>query len=209
MNTQIARTLPVAEGGPNAYARQLHVAFPLVLEELTVLNKAAAIAYVQLYDTARKIAVPITGSAVEPDNHYVVETGHGFQNGDAVTLTGVTGGPLTGYLYNIDATHISTHATRAEALVGANPDVPPSAAETGVLDLTSNLALVPEEFPLAAAANAPSNFHRMTVPRQFNQGLYLRGVTAGGGTTVSGADLKFAPRYRRLPVLAATPAYLD
>lgn len=191
---------PADEGGPRAYAKDMSLNRNVLLESLTVVSKAAAAVYIQLFDTPRKYAVAITDSDVG-DADYTVTTGHGFQNGDGVTLTGITGGPYAGYLFNKSATKISLHATRAAALAGTGAIAPPNDTETGTVSLTSDTTSAPvsEEYPLAAAADAPANVLSITNAR-FKRGLYVRAVTAQNGSTlISGDDIKFTPRYRTGP----------
>lgn len=200
---------PADEGGPQAYAKELLLNRNLFLESLTAVNKGSSTVYVQLFNSARKLAVPITDSSVG-DTSWTVDANHGFVTGDAVTLTGPTGGPFTGYLRNIDSTTFSLHDTRADALSGDNPVAPPNDNEIGELDLTSNKTSAPvaEEYPLLAAANAPSNVFSLTNAK-FGKGLYVRAVTAINGSTLIGAaDVKFTPRYRTYPITNAV-TYAD
>lgn len=192
---------PADEGGPLAYGKTFLLPRNVVLESLTWVNKGATAAYIQLFNSPRPVGWPITNSSVGGSSFEVV-AGHGFVNGDAVTLTGITGGPFSGYLYNIDATHISYHATRSDALTNTDPIAPPNDTETGVLDLTSNItgAIVAEEYPVLDVASAPSNVGSLTTAK-FGRGLFVRAVTAAAGSTlISGDDVKFTPRYRTHPI---------
>lgn len=203
---------PADEGGPLDWAKDFIIPRNVLLESLTWVNKSAADIYIQLFDVPRKMDVAITGSAVEPDNWFVVETGHGFQDGDEVTLALAPGGTVNGWLHNIDATHISLHTSRAEALTGTTPEVPASAAETGTLNLSSLVTTppVPEEYPVLMASSAPSNVGSYTNAR-FKRGLYVRAVTAvDGDTKIASNDVKFTPRYRTGDIITpASVAYLD
>lgn len=199
---------PADEGGPQDWAKDMLLPRNCHLQSLTAVNKGAADVYIQLFNSPRKVNVPITDSDVG-DTSWTVPTGHGFQNGDNVTLTGPTGGPLAGYFRNITATTFSYHATRADALSGDDPIAPPNDGETGFLDLTSNLGLIPEEYPVLMAASAPSNVLSLTNAK-FGAGMYARAVTAvDGDTLIAAADVKFTPRYMTGPITGPLPAYLD
>lgn len=185
------------QGGPLAYAKEMLIPKPTLLACCTAVNKGASACYIQFIDSPRKLAVPITDSAVVAATY--TAPGHQFVTGDAVTLTGITGGPFAGYLHVIDADTFSFHESRADALAGSDAVAPANEGETGTLDLTSNLAAppVPEEYPLAAAASAPANVMSLLNAR-FHRGLYVRAVTAiNGSTLISAADVKFTPRHRQ------------
>lgn len=191
---------PADEGGPLDYAKEFLIQRNVQLESLTCVSKSASACYIQLFDTPRKMDIAISDSDVG-DATYTLTTGHQFVNGDKVTLTGITGGPFTGYFRNVTATTFSLHNTRAEALAGTDAIAPPNDGETGTVELASVTASSPisEEYPLAAAADAPSNVLSLTNAR-FKRGLYVRAVTAQNGSTlISGDDIKFTPRYRTGP----------
>lgn len=193
---------PADEGGPLAYGKSFLLPRNVCLESLTWVNKGATGAYIQLFNTPRPVAWAITNSSIGL-TEFTVTTGSGFVNGDAVTLTGVTGGPLTGYYRKgEDDTTFSLHATRADALSGTDPIAPGANGDTGTLDLTSNITSAPvaEEYPVLAEPSAPANVGSLTNAR-FGRGLYVRAVTAASGSTlISADDVKFTPRYRTHPI---------
>lgn len=186
---------PADQGGPLDFAKEMLLNLNTLLESLTVVNKGSA-CYVQIFDSPRKLAVPVTDTVAL--SGLITAPAHGFQTGDRVTFTGIAG-LTSGYIQNASVDTIYVCSTRALALAGALPDLLPSGdGDTGFLDLYSNLASppVPEEYPLAAEASAPSNVLSYTNAR-FRRGVYARGVTAiNGSTLIAAADLKFTPRYR-------------
>lgn len=192
---------PADEGGPLAYAKQFLLPRNVALESLTWVNKGASGAYIQLFNSPRPLAWPVTDSDIGAES-FTVTAGHGFQNGDYVTLELATAGTVSGYLYNVDATTITLHANRADGLSGSGPVAPANDNETGTLDLASNVTSAPvaEEYPVLNEASAPANVGSLTNAK-FSRGLYVRAVTAAGGSTlISGDDVKFTPRYRTHPI---------
>lgn len=189
---------PADEGGPQAYAKELILNRNVLLESLTAVSKAAAMCYIQLLDTPRRMNVAITDTDILAAS--LTAANHGFVTGDKVTVTGVS--PYTtAYLRVINANTFSLHGTRAAALAGTDAIVPDADDDTGTFSLASDASSAPvhEEYPLAAAADAPSNVLSLTNAR-FRRGLYIRAVTAQNGSTlISGDDIKFTPRYRTGP----------
>jgi hypothetical protein len=186
------------QGGPLDWAKEFLVNQNCLLESLTALNKSAAAIYIQMFDSPRKLAVPITSTSAAANTFTAVA--HGFITGDAVRIpSGITG--LTNvvkYLGRVDADTFKLYGNRANALSGTTPFDVTVNSETATLDLDSNYtsAPIPEEYPLLAAAGAPSNLISY-VNGRFKRGLYVRAVTAVNGSTLIGsADVKFTPRYR-------------
>jgi hypothetical protein len=195
------------QGGPLDWAKEFLVNQNCLLDSLTALNKSASAIYIQMFDSPRKLAVPITNT----DNATGVLTaaGHVFITGDYVTLTSIAG-LGSGYLNKVDPSSFTIHSTRALALAGTSPLLPTSNGDTGSADLASNISSppIPEEYPLLAVANAPSNLISY-VNGRFRRGLYVRAVTAvNGSTLISAADVKFTPRYR-IGDVGGTVSYED
>lgn len=186
------------QGGPLAYAKEFLIPSNTLLESLTCVNKGASACYIQLFDTPRKLAIAITDTDNTTD--VITAAGHQLVTGDAVTLTGIDG-ITEGFVQVIDADTFYVFETRAGAIdetVGAVPLTPTNDDETGTVELTSDATSAPvaEEYPVAAAADAPSNVLSFAAAR-FHRGLYVRAVTAiNGSTLISGDDIKFTPRYR-------------
>lgn len=191
---------PADEGGPQAFAKELLLNRNCLLESLTCVNKATSGCYIQLFNSPRKLAVPITDT--DSVTGIITAAAHGFVTGDYVTLTGIAG-VTSGYLRVINANSFNLHSTRALALADGDPDVlPDNDDDTGSLDLASNLTSAPvaEEYPLGAETAQPTNVLSLTNAK-FGRGLYVRAVTAiNGSTLISAADIKFTPRYRTLPL---------
>lgn len=190
---------PSDEGGPRAYAKELLLNRNVMLESLTCVSKAAAAVYIQLFDTPRRLAVAITDTSIAAAS--LTSAAHGFVTGDKVSVTDVA--PFTGdvWLSVIDADTFQLHFNRAAALAGTGAVAPVSNGDTGTFQLASDSTSAPvaEEYPLGAAADAPSNVLSLTNAR-FKRGLYVRAVTAQNGSTlISADDVKFTPRYRTGP----------
>jgi len=186
---------PADEGGPLDWAKELLLPRNVLLESLTAVNQGDA-CVLQLFDSPRKLAVPITDT--DSTTGLITAPDHGFVSGDAVTLTGIDG-LTSGWINVADADTFYVHANRPAAIAGEDPSLPDNDGDTGTLDLTSNVTSppVPEEYSLAAAASAPANVLSYTNAR-FRRGLYARCVTELDGSTLIGSDdVKFTPRYRR------------
>jgi len=186
------------QGGPLDWAKVFLIKQNCLLESLTALNKSAAAIYIQMFDSPRKLAVPITDTDMTTGD--ITAPAHGFVTGDRVTLSGIA--TLTsGYIWVNSADTFRLFTTRAEALAETGSGLsllPDGDDDTGTLHLFSNNASAPvcEEYPLLAAANAPSNLISY-VNGRFKRGLYVRAVTAvNGSTIISGDDVKYTPRYR-------------
>lgn len=200
---------PADQGGPLAYAKEFLLNRNLFLESLTWVNKSAATVYIQLFDSPRKLAVPITNTVNATG--YVTAPAHEFITGDKVIQVGIDGVPGTPtYVNVVDADTLTFHSTRAQAIAGTSIWYPDTDGDTGVVDLYSNIITPPvcEEYPVLAETSAPSNVGSYTNGR-FRRGLYVRAVTAiNGSTLISAADIKFTPRYRFGPI-AGPVTYAD
>lgn len=190
---------PADEGGPQAYAKELLLSRNCLVESLTAVSKSASDCYIQLFNSPRKLAVAITDS--DMTTGVFTAAGHGFVTGDFTYQTGTSLLQALYYLRAVDANTFTLHLSRAQALANTDIVLPDADNETGVIDLASNISSPPvaEEYPLKAAASAPSNVVSFTNAR-FTRGLYVRAVTAQNGSTLIGADdVKFTPRYRTHP----------
>lgn len=202
------RSYPADEGGPLALAKEFLIDHNLWLESLTWENTGADTAYIQIFNVPRKpSAVAITDT--DMTTGLITAPSHGLRTGDAITFSSIAG-LTTGYaqVANDDAFYV--HSNRIVALSGALPDLfPDNDDDTGTVILTS-LATPPayEEYPVLGSGSAPSNIGSYT-NAQFSRGLYVRAVTAAGGSTLVGsAVIRFTPRYLSGP-LAGTPEYED
>lgn len=200
---------PADQGGPLAYAKEFLLNRNLFLESLTWVNKSAATVYIQLFDSPRKMAVPITNTVNATG--IITAAAHSFVTGDHVFQVGIDGMPGASLYVNVvDADTFTFHLSRALALSGASILPPDADGDTGVVDLYSNIITPPvcEEYPVLAETSAPSNVGSYTNGR-FRRGLYVRAVTAiNGSTLISAADIKFTPRYRFGPI-AGPVTYAD
>lgn len=210
MHGQIPVRQPAAdEGGPLALAKDFLIPHNLWLESLTWENTGADTAFLQIFNTPRRLAVAFTSTDATADT--ITAPAHGFAPGDAVRVTGVTGlSPTnTKYVSVVDADSIKVHGARALALAGGDAfDI--TLNESGSITLASDYVAAPlyEEYPVLGSASAPSNIGSYT-NANFSRGLWVRAVTAAGGSTLVGsAVIRFTPRYLSGP-LAGTPAYED
>lgn len=198
------------QGFPLDWAKSAIIASKNVeLESLTVVNKASSAAVIQLFN------LPFDPTAVGSPTIAVTNictlAKHGLETGDNITLTGGTAGTATGYVARLSANTFAIYDSLAHARLGDGA--------TGLTDLSgvtgtvttvwnsgvvtnngTDMALLPEEYPIMGTVNAPSNQMSFTAAK-FSRGLFVRGVTAlSGSSLVSGNDLKFTPRFRIGPV---------
>ena len=201
---QAVRSYPADEGGPLALAKEFLIDHNLYLESLTWENTGAAAAFIQIFNIPRKLAVAITDT--DKTTGVVTAVAHGFVTGDRLTFSGITG-LTTHYVKAASVDTLKVYSTRALALVGGTPNVlPTNDDETGTVTLATDAATAPpfEEYPVLAAASAPSNIGSYTAA-SFTRGLYVRAVTAAAGSTlISSAAVRFTPRYLSGPQAGST-----
>ena len=194
------------QGGVNDYAADLVVGTRrLELESLTALNRSTSNFYLQLFNypfavsTARNITTSVAASGM------LTLAAHGLRTGDAVTIGGALAAIGNGYVRRAEegvAAALDTfyvYATLANALAGGATglQLPASNGLTGTVLLrnAADAPVVPEEMPLLGTNNTPSNIVSY-LNGLFTRGLYVRAVTAIGGSTLASADVKFTPRFR-------------
>lgn len=205
---QIPVTIPAAdEGGPLALAKEMLVDHNLWLESLTWENTGASAAFIQIFNVPRKLAIAITDTADPLDlTGYITAASHELVTGDYVTCTGISG-VTSGYVRVQNANSFNLYTTRAGAISGTGTIiVPDTENDTGSVTLASDAASAPlyEEYPVLAAGSAPQNIGSYTNAK-FSRGLYVRAVTAAGGSTlISSAEIRFTPRYLSGPQAGPT-----
>ena len=196
------------QGQPLDWGKKAVIASKNVeLESLTVVNKGASAAVIQLFnlpfDPTALGAFTVSGTT-----DIATKASHGLETGDNITLTGSTSGTVTGYVRKIDNNTFAILDSLAHARDNSYSTLSDLAVLVGTVSGVwnsgvtgpSDLALVAEEYPIAGAAGAPSNIFSITAAK-FSRGLFVRGVTAlAGATLISSDDLKFTPRYRIGPI---------
>lgn len=177
------------------------------LESLTVVNKGASAAILQLFNLPFD---PTAVGTVTVASNIATLASHGLETGDNVTLTGATTGTATGYVAKLGKDTFRLYSTLANARLNDGSTGLQTLTFTGAITTVWNsgitgpndLAIVPEEYPIAGSGSAPSNQLSYTAAK-FARGLFVRGVTAlNGSTLISANDLKFTPRYRIGPIVA-------
>lgn len=190
------------QGQPLDYARDALIsATPCALESLTAVNKGTDSPYIQLFDARAIVTQTVTSSNGLPALTNL--SGHTYTTGDRVSTTVAKqgGGSMAGFVGVVSTTVFQIYDTLVEALNASGTPQAAGNSSGGVSTLVEQdgSTLIPEEYPILAAASAPSNVLSYMNGR-FRKGCYVRAVTAiNGSTLITNADVKFTPRYRASP----------
>jgi len=147
-----------------------------VLLSLFGYNSGAA-QFIHLFDAGNGAPTGTITKADESswDEGQLPSAGHGLQDGDKVVITdiaGIAAGILFAHSSTIGSNAFSVHATLADAMTGANPDIPDAGDDGGTFT----------HVPLHTFAIGAQDNYSVIVPRtgiNFSSGLVVAVSTTG------------------------------